>query len=53
VRNKSAERANQQGGGKSEIFTGRTEGEKQGFVLPPASLVLRYAPFGAASNQTF
>jgi hypothetical protein len=31
----------------------RTEGESWGFALPPASLVLRCAPNGAASNQTF
>ena len=43
-------------GGKSEIFTGRSEGQKArnwGFALPPASLVLRCAPNGAASHQTF
>jgi hypothetical protein len=30
-----------------------TEGERWGGALPPAGLVLRCAPNGAASHQTF
>jgi hypothetical protein len=40
----------------SEIFTGRSEGQKAknlGLALPPAGLVQGFAPNGAASNQTF
>jgi hypothetical protein len=39
-----------------DFFTGRAEGQKAknvGLALPPVGLVLRCAPNGAASHQTF
>jgi hypothetical protein len=42
--------------GRSEIFTGRSEGQKGeslGVALPLAEWLRRCAPNGAASHQTF